>query len=578
MRIITLPPIALLIVLAACDRGPAETTTAPVVTAGRGCGPTLLTDAEWYTSGKAQQLFRGLDGLTYPISIDPSLSTTRRDSMQRYFDQGLVLAYGFNHAEAARSFWQVTRMDSTCAMGWWGFAYVLGPNYNAGMEADNYARAYDASMKAMALKDRCTTKEQGLIDAMALRYAKEAPTDRSPLDKAYSEALRTLSAKHPDDADIAALFAESLMDQHPWDLWNMDGTAKPWTPEIIAALDRSMKNFPTHFGAHHLHIHAVEASRDPDRALASARFLEHAVPGSGHLVHMPSHIYIRDGRYHEGVLANQRSVSVDSGYTAGCHAAGIYPIAYFPHNIHFLSACATFTGDKDLAWTSALDLRDHLARDLMTMPGLSTLQHYHAFPWMVAVKLELWDQLAAEPAPDSAMIYARALWHYAQGMRRARTGDAAGARQDLVALRSAFADSAFLEMTIWGINRASSVLRVAENDLEGEVLVAEGKFDAAIARLTDAVAHEDSLQYQEPPDWCFPARHELGAALLKADRAADAEHVYRDDLIHWPENRFALEGLRTALKAQGRANEAEALDVRVERAQHHAKGAALAQR
>ncbi len=244
-------------------------------------------------------------------------------------------------------------------------------------------------------------------------------------------------------------------------------------------------------------------------------------------------------------------MSVDSGYTAGCHAAGIYPIAYFPHNIHFLSACATFSGDKELAWTSALDLRDHLARDLMTMPGLSTLQHYHAFPWMVAVKLELWDQLAAEPAPDSAMIYARALWHYAQGMRRARTGDAAGARQDLAAIRTAFADSSLLEMTIWGINHASSVLRVAENDLAGEVLVAEGKFDAAISRLTDAVAHEDSLQYQEPPDWCFPARHELGAALLKADRAADAERVYRDDLIHWPENRFALEGLRTFAECAG---------------------------
>lgn len=545
-------PFTLLFALAACDQGPVENTTTPIGAASRGCGPTLLSDLDWYTSGKTQQLFKGLDGLTYPISINASLPASRRDSMQRYFDQGLVMAYGFNHAEAARSFWQVTRMDSSCAMGWWGFAYVLGPNYNGGMEADNYARAYDASMKAMALKDRCMPKEQGLIDAMALRYTKEAPKDRSPLDKAYSEALRALSAKHPDDADIAALFAESLMDQHPWDLWNKDGTEKPWTPEIIAALDRSMKNFPTHFGAHHLHIHAVEASRNPDRALASARFLERAVPGSGHLVHMPSHIYIRDGRYHEGVLANLRSVSVDSGYTAGCHAAGIYPIAYFPHNIHFLSACATFTGDKDLAWSSALDLRDHLARDLMAMPGLSTLQHYHAFPWMVAVKLELWDQLAAELAPDSGLVYAQALWNYAQGMRRARTGDAAGARQHLVALRTAFADSTFMEMTIWGINRASSVLRVAENDLEGEVFVAEGKLEDAVARLSDAVAYEDSLQYQEPPDWCFPARHELGAALLKAGRAAEAERVYRDDLIHWPENRFALEGLRSALSAQGR--------------------------
>lgn len=578
MKTKLLTPVALLFVLAACDRGPTENTETPAVTAKRGCGPTLLSDAAWYSSGATQQLFQGLDGLNHPISMDPSLALTRRDSIQRYFDQGLVMAYGFNHAEAARSFWQVTRMDSTCAMGWWGFAYVLGPNYNAGMEPDNYARAYEAILKANTLKGGCTAKEKGLIDAMALRYAKEAPEDRAPLDRAYSDAMRALAERFPDDADVAALFAESLMDQHPWDLWEKDGREKPWTPEILAALERSMENFPTHFGAHHLYIHAVEASRDPDRALASARFLEDAVPGSGHLVHMPSHIYIRDGRYHEGVLANQRSVSVDSSYTAGCHAAGIYPIAYFPHNIHFLSACASFSGDADLAWRSALDLRDALAADLMTVPDFSTLQHFHAFPWMVATKLELWDALAAEPAPDSAMTYASALWNYAQGMRHARSGDAASARKKLAALRSALADSSMQEMTIWGINHATGVLRVAENDLEGELLLAEGKIEEAIARLTDAVAYEDSLQYQEPPDWCFPARHELGAALLKAGRHAEAEATYRADLIHWPENRFALEGLRAALNAQGRSKEADALGDRIEQAGQHVQSSTLAMR
>ena len=273
-----------------------------------GCGPILTDDKAWYTSGKHEPFIAGLDGLHYPI-------TTANDSAQRYFDQGLVLAYGFNHAEAARSFWEAARIDTTCAMAWWGFAYVLGPNYNAGMEPDSYARAYEAIGKAQALSSKCTGKEKGLIAAMAMRYTAEAPEDRSPLDKAYCEALRGLTAKHPQDADIAAMFAESLMDQHPWDLWEKDGKEKSWTPEIIAALERSMKTFPTHFGAHHLYIHAVEASRTPDRALASAAFLENAVPGSGHLTHMPSHIYIRTGRYHEGVLANQRSVTVDSGYT-----------------------------------------------------------------------------------------------------------------------------------------------------------------------------------------------------------------------------------------------------------------------
>ncbi|MBK6830520.1 MAG: hypothetical protein IPG92_07165 [Flavobacteriales bacterium] len=350
----------------------------PAIT--QGCGPTLLHDQDWYASGKTQPMLPGLGVLSYPITIDPALPAARRDSIQRYFDQGLVLAYGFNHAEAARSFWQGTRLDSTNAMCWWGFAYVLGPNYNAGMEPDNYQRAYAAVVRAKELMMSCTPKERGLIGAMALRYTPEPPEDRSALDKAYSDALRKVATDFPQDADIATLFAESLMDQHPWDLWEKDGTEKPWTPEIIAALERGMRDFPKHPGAHHLYVHAVEASRTPERALPSAAFLADAVPGSGHLVHMPSHIYIRTGRYHDGVLANLRSVSVDSAYTASCHAQGVYPIAYFPHNIHFLSACATLAGEKELAWSSALDLRAHLAKDLMHIPDFATLQHFHAFP------------------------------------------------------------------------------------------------------------------------------------------------------------------------------------------------------
>lgn len=562
-------PFALAALLVACSAPEAPPTDA-LPEARYGCGPTLVSDHDWYTSGKTQRLLPGLEGLSYPISTSATLPAARRDSMQRYFDQGLVLAYGFNHAEAARSFWQCTRLDSTCAMAWWGFAYVLGPNYNAGMEPDNYERAYAAITKAQTLKSSCTEKEQALIEAMAQRYAPTAPEDRHTLDSAYCEALRTLSKRYTDDADLACLFAESLMDQHPWDLYAHNGTERPWTPEIIAALEHSIRTFPKHFGAHHLYIHAVEASLTPERGLPSAEFLTSAVPGAGHLVHMPSHIFIRTGAYHEGVLANQRSVAVDSAYTASCHAAGMYPIGYFPHNIHFLSACATFTGQRTLAWQSALDLRAHLARDLEHTPDFATLQHYDAFPWMVAVKLELWKELEAEAAPDSGLDYADALWHYAQGVRKARSGDVSGAGTDLTALRAAMADSTVQPLTIWGLNKATDILAIAEHALQGEIAQGAGRTDEAVAHFATAVAHEDSLIYQEPPDWTFPTRHELGRAQLKAGRPTDAEQSFHADLVHRPGNGYALEGLRNALLAQGRTADADAMNARIAEAWRYA--------
>lgn len=331
-----------------------------------------------------------------------------------------------------------------------------------------------------------------------------------------------------------------------------------------------MKTFPTHFGAHHLYIHAVEASRTPDRALPSAAFLEKAVPGSGHLTHMPSHIYIRTGRYHEGVLANQRSVSVDSAYTTRSHAEGVYPLAYFPHNIHFLSACAAMEGNSALAWRSALDLREQLARSLFVDPAWSTLQHYAAYPYLVAVKLGLWEELRAETQPDSNWTYTMGLWHFAQGMLLVHDGDHARARERLAGVREAMTDSSVAEIRIWGINPATAVLGVADAVLEGHILLAEGKESDGIARLAEAVAAEDALQYQEPPDWSFPARHDLGAALLKAGRHAEAEEVYRADLVNWPENGFALQGLQQALTAQQKQEEAKALTGRIASAFAHA--------
>jgi tetratricopeptide (TPR) repeat protein len=285
---------------------------------------------------------------------------------------------------------------------------------------------------------------------------------------------------------------------------------------------------------------------------------------------MPSHIYIRTGRYHDGVLANQRSVSVDSGYTAMCHANGIYPLGYFPHNIHFLSTCATMEGNSALAWNSALELREHVVKDLLTDPNWSTMQHFQAFPYLVAVKLDLWDKLKDEAKPDSAWKYASALWHFAQGMRMIHEGHPDLANEHLEGIKAGAQDSSVIAMRIWGINPATSILAVAQRVLEGELMLAQGRTDAGLEQLTEAVAAEDSLQYQEPRDWSFPSRHELGAALLKARRFAEAEAVYERDLLDWPENGYALIGLRSALTGEGNRDEATALDARIKQAFRYA--------
>ncbi|MCR6722145.1 MAG: hypothetical protein NVV59_18070 [Chitinophagaceae bacterium] len=289
----------------------------------------------------------GLDGINFTI-------TTSSKEAQEYFNQGMMLAYGFNHAEAARSFFEASRLDSACAMAYWGFAYVLGPNYNAGMEPDNFQRAYEAAVKAKTILANCSPKEKALIEAISTRYAADAPEDRSALDIAYAEAMKKVYTQFPSDPDIGALYAEAMMDLHPWDLYDKE-TKKPkeWTPQLMSVMEHLMKINPNHPGAHHFYIHALEASSTPERAIASAKQLETLVPGSGHLVHMPSHIYIITGDYHAGSLSNIRAVEVDSIYTTTCHAQGAYPLAYYPHNYHFLAATATLEGASALAWDAA---------------------------------------------------------------------------------------------------------------------------------------------------------------------------------------------------------------------------------
>lgn len=539
-----------LLLLTGCDRKSSQTettkagaTSTEVANKVPICG-TQTTDKAWYSSAQKAPLLKGLEGVHFSI-------TTQNPEAQRYFDQGLMLAYGFNHAEAARSFYEATRIDSACAACYWGYSYVLGPNYNAGMEDDNYTRAYQAVQKAGQLAAKASLKEQALIRALAKRYPAQPVTDRSSFDQAYSTAMKQVYEQLPDDADIGALYAESIMDLHPWDLWQKEGNPKPWTPEIIATLERLLKKYPNHLGMHHLYIHAVEASRQPERGLASARFLENKVPGAGHLVHMPSHIYIRTGNYHEGTVSNQRAVQADQNYLKEIHAQGAYPLAYYPHNIHFIATLATLEGNRKTAMAAAQQMADETDRKIMKEPGWGTLQHYYTQPYFVAIKFGLWDDILRRKNDEPTLPYPTAVWHYARGMAYLGKNDLPNSKAELAQLDQIASDTSLRAITVWNINSTYDLLQIARRVLQGEIMAREKQYNQSIKLLSEAVALEDKLNYNEPPDWLFSVRHHLGAVLLSARRYKEAEQVYRADLAVFPRNGWALYGLYQTQEAQG---------------------------
>ena len=350
------------------------------------CGPSKadLNTKPGY-DGKLTPLFDGLDVYHYPI-------TTKSKLAQQYFDQGFLLNYGFNHAEASRSFREAIRQDPSCAMCYWGLAYVLGPNYNAMMETDLLPAANDALDNAKLRMHQATPKEQALINALSKRYPKNKEVDSAPFYENYADAMRKVAKQFPDDADIASMTAESIMDLHPWDIWNKDGTPQPWTPEILRLLEKALKIDPAHPQAMHLYIHAMEASPNPEKALHAANELRFRVPGAGHLMHMPSHLYINTGHYHEGTLANERAVKIDSAYVEACSANGLYPLAYYPHNWHFLAACAALEGKGKRALEASRYMTDFVVdKELMYQPEWGTLQHFYTIPWYIMVKFAMWE-------------------------------------------------------------------------------------------------------------------------------------------------------------------------------------------
>jgi tetratricopeptide (TPR) repeat protein len=348
------------------------------------------------------------------------------------------------------------------------------------------------------------------------------------------------------------------MDLHPWDYWGKSGKAKPWTPEILEVLEYVLEQNPHHLGANHFYIHAVEASKSPDRGLPSAERLGDVVPGEGHMVHMPSHIYIRVGKYHEGTLANERAINSDDSYVTQCRAQGIYPLAYVPHNHHFLWATATLEGASEKAIAAAKSTSAKVDTVMMRQPGYGTLQHFRVIPLYAYVRFGKWDEILAYPKAADDLIYPQGVWHYARGIAFARTGRFEEAERELSLIKKISVNPTLDDITIWDINRTDQLMEIAVNALAGELAAARGNYKKAISHLQAAVEIEDSLTYNEPPDWFFPVRHSLGAVLIEAGRPADAERVYRTDLETFPENGWSLFGLKKSLELQNKKNRGRA--------------------
>lgn len=500
------------------------------------------------------------------------LITTAKPEAQRWFDQGLMLAYGFNHDAAERSFLKAIEQDPDCAMCWWGAALVLGPHVNAQMDPANNGKAWMRAQKALALSANAAPWERAFIQALATRYVAEPGADRSRQDRAYANAMEQLVRQLPGDVDAEVLYAEALMDLSPWDYYDARGRPIGNTRTIVATLESAMARRPDHAGALHLYIHAVEASRKPERGAAAADRLRELVPGSGHLVHMPAHIYTRVGRYHDAALANQKAIESDDAYLAACKPApGVYPLGYVPHNHHFLWWAASMEGASATALAAAAETaRRAWLPDLIKQPGFEFLQDYWMTPVKAQVQFGRWDDLVKTPKPDDDMPYPQALWHYGQGMAAVRQGRLDDAQVHAAALALRAADPAMDQLFVGPGRALGRTLAVADRLLAGEIAVARQDDKAAIRALTQAVALEDANAYFEPPLWHQPARQTLGAVLLAAGQAAQAERVYRQDLERNPDNGWSLHGLAQSLRAQKKHEAAAEVDAQFARAWRHA--------
>lgn len=500
-------------------------------------------------TGDDPPLWNNLGTLSYTV-------TTSQPRAQQYFNQGLRLAYGFNHDEAARSFRAAQKIDPACAMCYWGEALVLGPNINMPMDAQAVAPAVAASRKASSLAQRVSPREQALIEALATRYSDDPATERAALDKAYADAMRNVASQYPNDQDIATLFAESLMNLSPWDYWEAGGARpKGNTAELVATLEKVLKANPNHPGAIHYYIHTVEASTTPKRAEPYAERLGKQMPGAGHVVHMPSHIYYRVGRYKDSLAANKQAVAVDEAYIAARKPSGVYPLAYYPHNVHFVLVSAQMAGDGKTVIEAADKLAGIVTDDAARQFPIA--QPVRVAPYFAHAQFSAPDTILALPAPGADLPYVEGLWHYARGVAYAAKGDTDNARKEAAAIDRLRRSGDFRALTEAKVP-AQEVLQIASHVVQARTAQASGDLARAASQYQQAIALEDGLAYMEPAYWYYPVRQSLGAVLLQQGDANGAEQAFRTSLNRVPNNGWALYGLSEVYKKRGDAKRAAA--------------------
>lgn len=509
------------------------------------------------SEGQVAPRLQNLGNHKFPI-------TTSSAQAQQFIDQGLMLAYGFNHAEAARSFAEAARLDPDCAMAYWGMAFVQGANINMAMSPEAEPKAYAMIQKAIALKKNASEKERAYIDALAQRYSGQEKPDRAALDQAYAAAMRALHNRYPDDLDAATIYAEALMDLRPWNYWTRDMQPYPETVEVLRVLESVLARHPNHPGAIHLYIHAVEVAR-PELAESPAERLRTLAPGAGHLVHMPSHIFRQVGRYADASKSNEDAIAADEDYITQCRAQGVYPLAYYPHNIHFLWDSATMEGRKQAAIAAALKSASKIPEGAWREVPL--VHQFLVTPLYAYTRFGEWDLILKEPRPPEDSPFWTGVWTYARGLAFTATGKLDAAAQELERLRKIKAEKSLDGYRVtFSRNGAKAILDIASEVLAGELAAKRGDYDQAVARLHRAALLEDNLIYMEPPDWHVPVRQSLGAVLLEAGRAAEAEAIYWQDLSRNRENGWALFGLMKSLRAQGNLEQAAAVEKRFRKA------------
>jgi tetratricopeptide (TPR) repeat protein len=489
---------------------------------------------------RAVWLDTGLGSIDHPVS-------TKNAEAQKFFNQGLAYLYAFNHDEGVASFQRAAELDPALAMAYWGMSLGQGANYNDPGNTERFALAYVNLQKALELAPKASEAERAYINALAKRYSKDPTADKAKLASDYRNAMAELTKQYPDDLDAATLYAESMMNLRPWQLWSLDGKPAEGTLEILAVLEGVLKRNPNHTGANHYYIHAIEASPNPERGTAAANRLMGLAPSAGHLVHMPSHIYLRTGEWAEAVKSNDLAIVADRNYISRSGASGIYPLMYYNHNIHMLASSHAAHGNYAGAIKAANELAANVGPNVAAMPMLEMFMPY---PLVALTRFHRWDEVLKYPKPADAMLITTAFWHVSRGLALADTGKPAEAEKELAALRDT-AKKIPAEASLF-TTPVSVALKVGEDLLSGEIAQARGDRKAAIDLLRTAVLSEAKVNYAEPPDWDLPVREWLGRALLRDGQFAEAEKIFREEINRNPRNGRALFGLAESLNKQGK--------------------------